>query len=145
MLPLASVFVAGFVMSFLFGKGLTSFAFVGGLLAYILISYTSPSLRYYPLALLVGIHVGAVLTYYTKPLPLPFLIVEMSPFGAAINVDLVQVLLAYELATHYFSRRSRLPMTQPVGGSPGPALGESRRGVDDSNEKTRMPEREAGG
>lgn len=146
-MPLASLFIVGFVMSSALGRGWSAFIFVGGLLAYLLVSYASPSSRHYPLAFLVGIHVGAVLTYYTRPVPLPFLIVELSPFGPTLNIDIVQVLVAYELVTRYLSKRSQSisPAPQMVGGGQSPVAEGQGTNADRGGEGAPEPREEERG
>ncbi|MCX8196049.1 MAG: hypothetical protein N3F67_03100 [Acidilobaceae archaeon] len=109
----------GLAVALALGPGWTSFAFVGALIAYVAASFFFPETRYLPLSLLVGIHVGAVISYYTRPVPLPFFIVELSPYGPLLNIDVVQLLVAYELASYYMQRRANAQGAPAASGAAG--------------------------
>jgi len=67
-------------------------------------------LRLVPLAAMVGAHVSAVATYYSHPIPLPPLaVVERDPATAlsAANLDIVGLIVAYDIVERVWSRRRR--------------------------------------
>ena len=80
-----------------------------GVIAFSLLAYAL-SLSFFPeyrrvfLASAVGAHISAVLLYYSNPIPLPFLIIERSPEGMSLNIDLVQLVIAYEYLTSKTTR-----------------------------------------
>ena len=79
------------------GKPLSvSYLVMTSVLVYTLLSLVSSPLRVPPLILALGLHVGALASYYSNPLILPLIIIERSPNGSSINIDLIQVLLLLE-------------------------------------------------
>ncbi|MEB3765506.1 MAG: hypothetical protein GSR77_05010 [Desulfurococcales archaeon] len=51
----------------------------------------------YVLVALVSTHIGSIISYYSSPLILPFVIIERSTNYSSINIDFVQIILAYEI------------------------------------------------
>ncbi len=51
----------------------------------------------YVLVALVSTHIGSIISYYSSPLILPFVIIERSANYSSINIDFVQIILAYEI------------------------------------------------
>ncbi|BAN90601.1 hypothetical protein [Aeropyrum camini] len=68
------------------------------LVTYLILSLFETRIRLAPLAAAAGAHLGAVASYYSNPLPLPFLVVERGPNGAIVNVDIVQLVAFTEIA-----------------------------------------------
>jgi hypothetical protein len=73
------------------------------IVAYALLIASSVYARHTVLALALGAHIAAILKYYSSPIPLPFIIIERGSHGYSLNIDLVQIILAYELV---FERES---------------------------------------
>ena len=103
-LSATAAFIAGLALSFNRGPETASYMVAGGLIAYLVASIVVYKARWVPLALTLGLHVGAILSYYSNPLVLPLLVVERWGERAALNIDIVQLALAYELATVTLAR-----------------------------------------
>ena len=73
-----------------------SYLIMVSVVLYTLLSLVSSPLRIPPLVLALGLHVGALISYYSDPLILPLIIIERGQNGDSINIDLIQVLLLLE-------------------------------------------------
>ena len=67
------------------------------IIAYALLLTSDPIDRHVVLAVAVGAHTAAILLYYSHPLILPFVVLERGKHGTTLDIDLVQILLAYEV------------------------------------------------
>jgi hypothetical protein len=54
--------------------------------------------------LTLGLHIGAVTSYYSNPIVLPLLVIERWGERSVINLDIVQLIIAYEILTASTSR-----------------------------------------
>ncbi len=91
--------MVGLVLSLRGRPELSSYMVVGGVVAYLITSIIYHRARWIPLMLTLGLHIGAVATYYSNPIVLPLVIVERWGERSAINIDIVQLIVAYEVAT----------------------------------------------
>jgi len=100
-----SAFIGALVVFLGQGAGngpLAASAMIGlSIVAYALSISVAPEYRRLFLATAVGAHVTAILLYYSNPIPLPFFILERSPDGMSLNIDVVQLTLLYE---YYLTR-----------------------------------------
>ena len=69
---------------------------LGGLL-YVAAGALGLPIRLAGLGLALGAHIAALTSYYSNPIPLPFLIVEVNQGRAALGIDIVQIILAHEV------------------------------------------------
>jgi len=76
---------------------LTSYMVMGGVIAYLVSSIVYGKARWIPLMLTLGLHIGAVTSYYSNPIVLPLVIVERWGERSVVNVDIVQLIIAYEI------------------------------------------------
>ncbi len=83
---------------------LSSYMVVGGIIAYLISSITYHKARWVPLMLTLGLHIGAITSYYSNPIVLPLLIIERWGEKSVINLDIVQLIIAYEILTASTSR-----------------------------------------
>ncbi|GBF08651.1 hypothetical protein apy_03760 [Aeropyrum pernix] len=90
--------IISLVASALGGPEAASLVVSLSLVTYLALSLFETRLRLAPLAASVGAHVGAVASYYSNPLPLPFIVVERGSQGAIINIDIVQIVVLTEIA-----------------------------------------------
>ncbi|MDM7275730.1 MAG: hypothetical protein P3X22_006415 [Thermoprotei archaeon] len=97
-----------------------SMAIVGLIVAYLILALFAIPIRWIPLAAALGAHLGFVTIYYSNPLILPLIIVERLGDKASINIDIVQLAVAYEIVTLYLSRppqnsksKQQTPQAQP--------------------------------
>ncbi len=126
------VIVSGLVAAYA-GPLAASILVEASLAGYIL-AYGTP-LRWYALASMAGAHIGAILGYYSNPLPIPpIAIIESREAGLrqvyyAANIDIVSIIIAYETVRWFlFERVKEAPedslrlKTPEEGGveSPGP-------------------------
>jgi hypothetical protein len=104
-IPLAYVLLAltalvlGLILGLRGRPELSSYMVVGGILAYLITSIVYHRARWIPLMLTLGLHIGAVLSYYSNPIVLPMVVIERWGERSAINLDIVQLIIAYELVT----------------------------------------------
>lgn len=102
--------------------------------AYILLS-GNKWYRLIPLAAMIGAHLAALLTYYSKPLPIPPLFVierHPGPLGArmSLNIDPIQIIVLYEAVERIRDKKNNVEvrgaeesLKSPKGedeGLPGP-------------------------
>jgi len=92
--------VVGGVASALTGGPLAaSIAVALGGLIYVAAGALGLPARIAGLGLAAGAHLAALASYYSTPIILPFIVIELSGEGAALGVDIVQIMLAHEAAT----------------------------------------------
>ncbi len=72
---------------------------VASLAGYLVLSILESRWRILFLASAVSAHLVAVLLYYTNPIPLPLLLLERSEGNAAVNIDVVQIVVLAEIAS----------------------------------------------
>lgn len=90
------------------------------ILLYAVLLTIAPSIRWVGISLAAGTHVAALLSYYSNPLPLPFIILERGLHGYTLNVDLVQAVIFYELVfEHKIFGSKEKTLKSPVGNAPG--------------------------
>lgn len=92
--PMAVGFFAGHMTA----GAAAPMAVILGIVAYAMISLFLPDLRLFPVFFALGAHAAAVAHLYSDPIPIPLAVIERGEQGAVINVDIVQMILAYELA-----------------------------------------------
>ena len=97
-------FITGLILAFNKGPSISSYMVTGGIVAYLVTSLLIPKARWIPLALTLGLHVGAITTYYSNPLVLPLIIIERWGERSSLNIDVVQLILAYEIVASVISR-----------------------------------------
>ncbi len=78
------------------------------IIAYALLLTSDPIYRHSALALALGAHIVAIAKYYSHPLIAPFLIFERSSHGTTINIDIVQIVIVYELISERKTLRKLL-------------------------------------
>ncbi len=116
-----TVFIASLTLSLYISPRLTeggghplaaSMTIVGLLVAYLVLALFTTPIRWIPLAAALGIHLGSVMTYYSNPLILPLIVVERLGDKASINIDIVQLAIAYEIVTLYLTRPLQNPKNE---------------------------------
>ncbi len=63
----------------------------------LLISFTDESYSKYIVVALTATHVGSIITYYSNPIIMPFIIIERHSENYSLNIDIVQIIVIYEL------------------------------------------------
>ncbi len=63
----------------------------------LLISFTDESYSKYIVVALIATHVGSIITYYSNPIIMPFIIIERHGENYSLNIDIVQIIVIYEL------------------------------------------------
>ena len=96
----AGGFVGGVAAALTGGPLAASLSVALGGLIYVAAGALGLPVRLAGLGLALGAHVAALTSYYSSPVPLPFLILELDPGQgrAALGIDIVQLLLAHEAA-----------------------------------------------
>ncbi|MEM0491034.1 MAG: hypothetical protein QXO93_01755 [Acidilobaceae archaeon] len=112
-LIIISLLLVGLTLGLNSRPEISSYMIIGGVLAYLITSIIIPKTRWIPLALTLGIHIGSIITYYSDPLVLPFIVIERHMGKQAINIDIIQILIAYEVIVTYttWSRTREKPKT----------------------------------
>lgn len=108
----AIMLILGLILGFNGRPEVTSYMIAGGIVAYLITSILIPVARWAPLMLTLGIHIGAIISYYSNPIVLPFVIVERWGERTIINIDVIQVILAYEIIASSLPRLRQNLKTQ---------------------------------
>ncbi len=80
------------------------------LLAFYLASSTisdDVKLRLLTVISMASLHFGAVASYYSHPLVLPFVIIERSANHSSVNIDFVQAIIVFEAARWLFEEKTK--------------------------------------
>jgi len=85
------------------------------IIAYALLITSDPLTRHTAIALALGAHITAIIKYYSSPIPLPFIILERGGHGTTINIDIVQLTIAYEII---FERKTWRKLLKSLGKEP---------------------------
>lgn len=101
MVAYAFAFAIGLTMGYAAGPFGASVVVDVAIVAYAVLLSTYVEARWIPLSLAIGTHLAAILSYYSHPIPLPFLILERGKHGYTMNIDLVQALIGYDLLFEY--------------------------------------------
>ncbi len=75
-----------------------------------------PGSRLLFLSAALGAHLAAVASYYSNPVPLPLFVLERSAEGYSLNIDIVQVIIAYEAVSFLRQRRQVVDEVFPEQG-----------------------------
>ncbi len=62
---------------------------------------------------MVSAHIGALVSYYSNPLVLPFVIIERGRGHESLNIDIVQIVLLVEIIRQYLRYRKKLKSPAP--------------------------------
>ena len=76
---------------------LLSYMIIGGIIAYLITLIVSSGVRWIPLMLTIGLHVGAIVSYYSNPIVLPLIVIERWGDKSVVNLDIIQLIIAYEI------------------------------------------------
>ncbi len=75
------------------------------IVVYALLLSFAPDLTILAVAPMVAVHAGSIVSYYGHPLVLPFVVIERHGRFSSANIDIVQIIAAYEIARWLLSRR----------------------------------------
>ena len=80
------------------------------LLAFYLVSSAisdDVKLRLLSVLAMASLHFGAIISYYSNPLLLPFVIIERNAGHSSINIDFVQAILVFEAARWLYEEKTK--------------------------------------
>ncbi len=85
------------------------------IVAYALLLSFAPDLTILAVAPMVAVHAGSIISYYGHPLVLPFIVIERHGEFSSAGIDIVQIIVAYEIARWLLSKRKTENTKTPIG------------------------------
>lgn len=94
-------FLVGATIGYVSGPLGSSILIDLAILFYAILLTVAPQIRWVGISLAAGTHIAALLSYFSNPIPLPFIILERNSHGYTLSIDLVQAVIFYELLFEY--------------------------------------------